>query len=84
MHQDKAGISNEVSKIAVPTLILAGDHDRQDPLEQEHQEVLARIPGATLRVVEDSGHLSPLEQPKHLAEAISVFVSTLSGKSSRQ
>ena len=31
-------------QIAVPTLILAGDHDRQDPLKQQRREVLARNP----------------------------------------
>jgi len=70
-------ISGEVVQIAVPTLILAGDHDRQDPLEQQRREVLARIPGATLRVVQDSGHLSPLEQPSKLAEVIAAFASGL-------
>ncbi len=71
-------ICDKVGTIAVPTLILAGDHDRQDPLEQQRREVLARIPGSTLRVVENSGHLSPLEQPGQLAEAITVFASRLS------
>jgi pimeloyl-ACP methyl ester carboxylesterase len=66
-------ISDEVRKIAVPTLVLAGDHDRQDPLEQQQREVLARIPASTLLVVKDSGHLSPLEQPNQLAEAIAAF-----------
>ena len=32
-------ISTEVSKIAVPTLILAGDQDRQDSLEQHRGKV---------------------------------------------
>jgi pimeloyl-ACP methyl ester carboxylesterase len=67
--------SNEVSKITVPTLILAGDHDPQDPLEQQRSEVLSRIPGTTLRVVKNSGHLSPLEQPRQVAEAIAEFAS---------
>ena len=37
-------ISAEVGKIQVPTLVLAGDQDRQDPLEQHQREVLPRIP----------------------------------------
>ena len=72
-HPALMKISDKANKIAVPTLILAGDHDRQDPLEQQQREVLARIPGATLSVVEDSGHLSPVEQPKQLAEGIAAF-----------
>jgi pimeloyl-ACP methyl ester carboxylesterase len=37
-------ISPVVGNIAVPTLILAGDQDRQDPLDQQQREVLSRIP----------------------------------------
>jgi len=40
-----------VGNIAVPTLILAGDQDRQDPLEQHQREVVSRIPGAKIKVI---------------------------------
>ncbi|HYY27197.1 MAG TPA: hypothetical protein VE860_04590, partial [Chthoniobacterales bacterium] len=40
-------ISGEVGKIDVPTLILAGDQDRQDPLEQQQREVSASYPQST-------------------------------------
>jgi pimeloyl-ACP methyl ester carboxylesterase len=66
-------ISGVVGDIAVPTLILAGDQDRQDPLEQHRREVLARIPGANLKVIRDSGHLMPIDQSHQLAEAIRAF-----------
>lgn len=68
-------ISDRVAEIDVPTLILAGDQDRQDPLHQQQSEVLPRIPGARLEVVHDSGHLSPIDQPEHLADAIVAFLS---------
>jgi 3-oxoadipate enol-lactonase len=67
-------ISERVKDINVPTLILAGDQDRQDPLHQQQTEVLPRIPGARLQVVRDSGHLSPIDQPGQLADAISAFL----------
>jgi pimeloyl-ACP methyl ester carboxylesterase len=67
-------ISGVVGEIAVPTLILAGDQDRQDPLEQHRREVLPRIPGANIEVISDSGHLIPIDQPQQLAEAIRAFV----------
>jgi 3-oxoadipate enol-lactonase len=70
-------ISGVVGNIAVPTLILAGDQDRQDPLEQHRCEVLPRIPGATIKVIRDSGHLIPIDQPFQLAEAIRAFVGLL-------
>lgn len=70
-------ISKDVSKIAVPTLVLAGDQDRQDSLEQHEREVLARIPVARLMVLRDCGHLLPIDQPEQLADAIRNFVSGL-------
>jgi pimeloyl-ACP methyl ester carboxylesterase len=69
-------ISGEVSNIAVPTLVIAGDQDRQDPVEQHEREVLPRIPGATMQVIRDCGHLIPVDQPERLAEAIRTFVRT--------
>ncbi len=67
-------ISGEVSKIAAPTLILVGDHDPQDPEEQQRREVLPLIAGATLEVVPDCGHLMPIDQPVRLAAAIVRFL----------
>ena len=67
-------ISALVGNIAVPTLILAGELDRQDPLEQHQREVLPRIPGATIKVIRDSGHLIPIDQPHQLAGEIRDFV----------
>jgi 3-oxoadipate enol-lactonase len=70
-------ISGLVGNIAVPTLILAGDQDRQDPLEQHRREVLPRIPKARIVVIHDSGHLIPIDQPHQLAEAIRAFLLAL-------
>jgi 3-oxoadipate enol-lactonase len=67
-------ISEVVGNIAVPTLIVAGDQDRQDPLEQHRREVLPRIRGARMKVIENSGHLIPIDQPHQLAQAIREFV----------
>lgn len=69
-------ISDFAAEIEVPTLILVGDQDRQDPLDQQEYEVLPRIPGARLEVVRDSGHLSPIDQPGQLADAIVAFLSS--------
>lgn len=67
-------ISREVSQIAVPTLILVGDRDPQDPVEQQRREVQPLIANASLEVVQDCGHLAPIEQPLALAEAIAAFL----------
>jgi pimeloyl-ACP methyl ester carboxylesterase len=70
-------ISAEVSRIATPTLVLAGEHDRIDSVEQHRREVLPRILDSRLEVIAGSGHLSPIDEPEQLIAAISRFVGTL-------
>ena len=48
--------------IATPTMVICGRQDQGTPLEVS-EEIAAGIPGARLCVVEDCGHLSPIEQP---------------------
>ncbi|GJG86786.1 hypothetical protein tb265_19670 [Gemmatimonadetes bacterium T265] len=66
-------LSSEVSRIAVPTLVLAGERDRLDSVEQHRREIIARIPNARLEIVADSGHLVPIDEPAALARAIADF-----------
>lgn len=56
--------------IQCPTLVIAG---AQDALRQpeEAQELCDLIPGACLEVVDESGHMIPLEQPEKLALIVS-------------
>jgi pimeloyl-ACP methyl ester carboxylesterase len=70
-------ISDHVKNIAVPTLILVGDHDRQDPVELQRREVLPLIKDARLEIVPDCGHLIPVDQPKVMANAITTFVDSI-------
>jgi len=48
--------------LRMPTLVLCGRQDRITRVAL-HEDMAATIPGATLAVVEDCGHLSALEQP---------------------
>jgi pimeloyl-ACP methyl ester carboxylesterase len=52
-----------LGEIACPTLILCGRQDALTPLE-EHREMAAAIPDARLEVIEDCGHLAPMERPE--------------------
>jgi pimeloyl-ACP methyl ester carboxylesterase len=52
----------DLERIACPTLVMCGRQDQLTPLEI-HREMTALIPQAKLVIVEDCGHLSPLEQP---------------------
>lgn len=55
--------------IKCPTLVMVGRQDRWSPLAQ-HEEIAALIPNAELAVVEDSGHMSLVEQPEQVSQLI--------------
>lgn len=58
----------DLRRISCPTLVMCG---RQDALTPPvlHEEIAAAIPGAKLVIVEDAGHLIPLERP-HAVSAV--------------
>lgn len=58
-----------LKQIQCPTLILCGREDKITPVEL-HEEMTALIPSTTLTIVEHSGHLSALEQPAAVSEAL--------------
>jgi pimeloyl-ACP methyl ester carboxylesterase len=58
--------------IRCPTLVIVGDGDLLTPPERA-KEIAAGIAGARLLTVPDSGHLSTLEQPRAVTEALVEF-----------
>jgi len=58
-----------LSEIKCPTLVIAGENDRIRSLD-EARELNDRIPNSTLRIVPQSGHMIPMEQPSELAEIV--------------
>jgi pimeloyl-ACP methyl ester carboxylesterase len=61
--------------IKCPTLVLVGDGDELTPPELS-QELAAGIPGSRLVTIADSGHLSTLEQPEAVNEALVEWMET--------
>jgi pimeloyl-ACP methyl ester carboxylesterase len=59
----------QLPRIACQTLVMVGRQDRWSPLAQ-HEEIAALIPNAELVVIEDSGHMSLVEQPDQVSEAL--------------
>lgn len=59
--------------IACPVLVICGRHDAIAPLDR-HEEMAERIPGATLKVIEECGHLSTLERPAEVSEALKAWL----------
>jgi pimeloyl-ACP methyl ester carboxylesterase len=70
-------ISSEASKIGVLTLVLAGELDQLDSIEQHKREVVARIPNAQFEIIKGSGHLIPIDEPVQLAKHIASFITAL-------
>jgi pimeloyl-ACP methyl ester carboxylesterase len=73
-------ISEAAGAIEVPVLVLAGQHDRVDPPETLEANLLPVIRTAHMTVIEGTGHLSPLEVPKQIANHIDEFVATLNSR----
>jgi pimeloyl-ACP methyl ester carboxylesterase len=58
----------------VPALVLCGAHDALCPIKR-HEFMAELIPHAQLRVLADSGHLPPLEQPAETTHALRDWLS---------
>lgn len=65
-----------LSKIAVPTLVLVGEHDGLASPD-EMKSMATKIPGAEFQIIPDAGHMSPLEQPAAANRAIRDFLTSL-------
>ncbi len=74
INQQKAIMSRpdggrDLGRVQCETLVLCGRDDSIVPVDL-HEKMAAMIPNASLVVVEDSGHLSPLEQPDAVTRAM--------------
>ncbi|RZA30086.1 MAG: alpha/beta hydrolase [Lysobacteraceae bacterium] len=65
----RAGDLDRLHEIRCPTLIVAAGQDRLRSRE-ESEEMHAGIAGAELAVIEDSGHMLPIEAPQALLAVI--------------
>jgi pimeloyl-ACP methyl ester carboxylesterase len=63
-----------LNTIEVPTLVLVGDSDPLTPPACS-KEIASAVRTATLQVVPDSGHLSPIEQPGQVSKALMNWIS---------
>lgn len=67
------GVS-DLAAILCPTLVLCGRQDAITPLKI-HQELARHIPDSRLVIVEDCGHLAPLEQPHAVTAVLRYWLS---------
>jgi pimeloyl-ACP methyl ester carboxylesterase len=66
----------ELERVAVPTLLVAGEEDTNAPLKTMKRMAEA-IPGARLEVLSGIGHLAPLECPDRYADIVRQFLADL-------
>lgn len=66
---DRPGDLERSHEIRCPVLVVAAAQDRLRSLE-EALEMAEAIPGAVLEIVEDSGHMIPIEAPQRLLEIV--------------
>jgi pimeloyl-ACP methyl ester carboxylesterase len=58
-----------LGQIRVPTLVLCGREDGWSP-PVRHEEMARRIPGATLVIVPECGHMCTMERPATVTDAL--------------
>jgi len=76
---ERPGDLHLLDAIRCPTLVVAAGHDGLRSLE-EVREMHAGIAGARFALVEDSGHMIPLEAPGQLCDAIVPWLEALPGR----
>lgn len=74
--RDRPDQTPNLPLITVPTLIIVGDADAITPVAVA-QSMRRRIPRAQLAVIKGAGHMSPMEQPAQVNQALARFLDRL-------
>ena len=72
----------DLASISCPTLVLCGLDDALTP-PPLHEELADGIPGASLRLIERCGHLSTLERPEEVTNAMREWLEALTSRGTR-
>lgn len=65
-------VVNQLGNIKAPSVVIVGKHDAATPSAYA-QTMADRIHDTRMRVIPDSGHSSPVEKPRAVAEAMRTF-----------
>lgn len=66
-------VYDQIDKIQTPTLIIAGENDVPTPVDKA-KRIAEKIPGASLEIIPDAGHLCTIEEPSAVNSAIERFL----------
>jgi 3-oxoadipate enol-lactonase len=72
----RADSGTTLATIDVPTLVIVGEHDLLTPPE-DSERIAAAITGSTLVKIDQSGHMSNLENPEAFNAAVLEFLAAL-------
>jgi pimeloyl-ACP methyl ester carboxylesterase len=73
---DRAGVHDELSRIAAPTLVMVGEEDVAT-VPAKAERLHAAIAGSRLVRIPGAGHSSSIEQPEAVTKAIAGFLESL-------
>jgi 3-oxoadipate enol-lactonase len=74
--RDRPDSTDLLPTLALPTLIIVGESDAITPPELSRTMHQA-IPGSKLSIIPSAGHMSPMEQPAAVANAIQEFLKVI-------
>jgi pimeloyl-ACP methyl ester carboxylesterase len=70
---NRTDISDQIIAIEAPTLVIAGKEDTATPPE-ESERIASRIPNAHLAIIDDTGHMIAVENPREIVRLIREFL----------
>jgi pimeloyl-ACP methyl ester carboxylesterase len=70
---DQFDVMERLGEIEVPTLVIGGRADQLTPVKYT-RFLGEHIPGASMVIIEDAGHMVMLERPAEAAEALGEFL----------
>ena len=65
--------TERLKEIKAPALIVVGAEDRMTPVRHS-RHLAAALPGATLKVIPNAGHMVMLEKPRETAAILAEFL----------
>lgn len=66
---NRPNAERSLSTVSCPLLAVVGRDDAWSPVSQ-HEDILAHVAGAQLRIVENAGHMAPAEEPERFNEML--------------
>lgn len=78
IHQERAMLARNECQSILPTiqcpvLVIHAAKDKNFS-QEEHEELVNQIPHAQLGIVEDSGHMSPMERPQTVTDLLRAWL----------